>query len=228
MAVDLKKTFYGWTDQYQIAAGETITEEGCVLARKFEDGIEKCKVATGASGETVIGFALFRQLTFGTNAIVETHVIPATSPYTVDLGHANLVTTPANQLRVTNAVGGAVITPASVNYGTGVITFNAGDAGKTVYVAYRWNMTVAEAQTTFYNAAANYPDPNFFGQMGVGKGKGRLFTLHYDASKLYDDTVTLSVAAGGLISTGGSITIPARVIQAPSANDPFLGIEFLI
>lgn len=229
MSVDIKRTFYTWSDTLPLAAGATVSEEGQALEAVLEDGMEKVKPASGSG--TVCGFALYRQKVFSTDAKVETLVVPSAAPYEIELSKGQLID---GQLLV--VVGGSALekvsgTPAAGEYKAdlvhGKLTFHSSAAGKAATVTYRYNMTVKEAQEKFYEAPANHPDANFFAQVGVGKGKGRLFTLNYDASVDWS-SATPSAKADGLIGEGGAAIPNARVVHVPSAADPYLGIEFLL
>jgi len=236
MAIDIKKSFYGHVDATPLAAGAAVSEEGCGLVAVFEDGIEKVAPYSGTGAATFVGFAVFRQKDFTTNAKVEALTIPTSAPFTVQLNKSNIV---VGQVRVLDIVSNTAIAvvvgaPAAgqvqVNSVTGVLTFNAAEAGKAVSATYRYNLTVLEAQQTFYSAPVNYPDPNFFLQVGVGKGKSRVFTLHFDASRAYTSASVLALGANGIVTVdaAGLCKIPGRVVSAPSANDPYLGVEFLV
>lgn len=221
--IDLKRTFYTWSDTQPLVIGEEVSEEGQGLVGVLEGGVEKVKPAVGEADEKVVGFAMFRQLDFSTAAVVEDHVIPTAAPYVVELGKNNLM---AGQIRVEGA------SPDSVDLDNGTLTFLVGNKGKTIRVYYRYKLTVAEAKMTFYEAPTNMPDPNFFSQVGVGKGKGRLFTMFYDQAVDWTDAVP-GLGAKGLISNvepSSLITaIPnGRVVSIPTPTDPYLGIEFLV
>ena len=219
---DIKRTFYTWTDTQAIAVGETVADEGQALVAVLENGVEKVKPATGDQREVFVGFALYRQKSFTTAAVVEDHVVPTAAPYVVDLAKNNLV---ATQIRVEGADANAV---HEVN---GTVTFLIGDAGKAVRIFYRYQLTAQEAQRQFYEAVTNYPDPNYFQSVGVGKGKGRLYTLLFDQSVDWSDPVNVPTA-GAIGAANGQIvlqgtTIPnARVVSVPNPLDPYLGIEF--
>lgn len=236
MSIDLKRTFYTWSDTQSIAAGALVTEEGSGLVRVLEDGVEKVKPSAGAGGEVVVGFAIFRQKTYGTDALVDTGVIPLAAPFEIQLEQNNLI---SSQLRVVDSAGTAftvvLVAPAAgevqVDYASGKLTFNTADQGKTITATYRYNLTVAEAVAKFHSDTPNHPDANLFSMVGVGKGKGRVFTNYYDAAQNYGAAApALTLGAGGVITVGGAgPAIPgARVVQVPSASDPFLGIEFLV
>lgn len=238
--IDIKRTFYTWSDTQPVATGKTVGEEGQGLVAVMEGGVEKVKPSEGLAGEVFVGFAMFRQKTFSTAAVVEDHIIPTAAPFVIELGKQHLI---AGQVRVQNMVAPGDFTPAvappAVAAGEfladtvhGTIEFNgAADAGKTVRVYYRYDLTVAEAIQQYYEAPTNQPDPNFFSQVGVGKGKGRVFTMFYDQAIDWSGAaVAPYLADKGMITDGGvGPKIPnARVVQVPSPTDPYLGIEFLV
>ena len=240
--IDIKRTFYTWSDTQQVATGKTVSEEGQGLVAVMEGGVEKVQPSEAAVGEVVVGFAMFRQKTFATAAVVEDHIIPTAAPYTVELGKQHLIT---GQIRLYDVASPIpdFVSPL-VGAGTfdvdlvhGILTFAAADAGKTVRVFYRYDLTVEEAIQQFYEAPTNHPDPNFFSQVGVGKGKGRIFTMLYDQSVDWSSAAVVpslagaapGVVGGTICDAGAGPAIPAaRVVQVPSPTDPYLGIEFLL
>lgn len=245
--IDIKRTFYTWSDTQPVAVGQTVGEEGQGLVAVMQNGVEAVQPSQGLADEKIVGFAMFRQLTFGTAALVESHIIPTAAPFTVELGKTNLI---AGQIRVYSPVDAIDFTPVapppaaggtySVDLTTGTLTFaGAFDGGKTVTVYYRYNLTVADSILQFYQAPTNMPDPNFFSQVGVGKGKGRVFTMYYDQSVDWSSPAVVpalgadpvpAAGKGGMIVNGGvGPHIPnARVVNVPSPADPYLGVEFLL
>lgn len=237
--IDIKRTFYTWSDTQPVATGKTVSEEGQGLVAVMEGGVEKVKPSEGLAGEKVVGFAMFRQKTFATAAVVEDHIVPTAAPYVVELGKQHIL---LGQIRVLDVVAGTdlavAVAPPVIAAGEfladlahGTVSFNVAESGKTVRVFYRYELTVAEALQQFYEAPTNHPDPNFFSQVGVGKGKGRVFTMFYDQSVNWADaTVVPALADKGMICDGGvgPVVPNARVVQVPSPSDPFLGIEFLV
>jgi hypothetical protein len=205
-----------------------VSEEGQGLVAVMEGGVEKVKPSEGLAGEKVVGFAMFRQKTFSTAAVVEDHIVPTAVPYVVELGKQHLI---AGQVRVLDVVAGTDIVPAAIDLAHGTLTFTAAESGLSVRVFYRYELTVAEALQQFYEAPTNHPDPNFFSQVGVGKGKGRVFTMLYDQSVNWADAAVVpALADKGMVCNGGvGPKVPnARVVQVPSPTDPYLGIEFLV
>ena len=239
--IDIKRTFYTWSDTQNVATGFTVSEEGQGLVGVLENGIEKVKpAAADSSPETLVGFAMFRQQTFSTEAVIEEHIVPTASPYVIELGKNNLLgTAPTGQIRVYDEAAEADLTQAvaaSSGYylpdlTAGTVTFHEADKGKAVIVYYRYAMTVAEAILHYYEAPTNHPDPNYFEQVGVGKGKGRVFSMYYDQTIDWSAVTTPAVGADGMfVNTGGNnLDIPnGRVVSVPTSSDPYLGIEFLI
>lgn len=235
--IDLKRTFYTWSDTQPVAIGKTVSEEGQGLVAILEGGVEKVYPSEAAPGEKIVGFAMFRQKTFATSAFVEDKIIPTAAPFTVELSNTNLI---VGQFRAYSFADMAdfLVVPGPaplagqvvVDSVHGTLLFNVADAGKTVRMYYRWTMTVPQSILHYYEAPTNMPDPNFFAQVGVGKGKGRLFTMYFDMSVVWDGAVVPALGADGRIVDGGvGPAIPnARVVSIPTPVDPYLGIEFLI
>jgi hypothetical protein len=243
--IDIKRTFYTWSDTEPVATGMTVSEEGQGLVRVMQNGIEAVMPSQGVQGEVFVGFAMFRQLTFGTAALVEQQIIPTAAPFTVELTKQNLI---ADQFRIYSPSDAIDLTPGlAVAPGVyvmdivhGTISFNgATEGGKTILIYYRYNLTVAESILQFYQAPTNMPDPNFFNQVGVGKGKGRLYTMFYDQSVDWSQPNVVVALTGsalpgsttnGMLTNGGAgPEVPnARVVNVPSPTDPYLGIEFLV
>lgn len=228
--IDLKRTFYTWSDTQPVATAAEVSEEGQGLVAVLEGGVEKVEPAHGHTGEKVVGFAMFRQQDFSTAAVVEDHVIPSAAPYIVELGKSNLI---HDQYRVT--VVGAALGSYTFDDTAGTITFVVADKGRTVRVYYRYELTVSEAKLTYYEAPINHPDPNYFSQVGVGKGKGRVFTMYYNQAIDWSNAAVVpGLGAKGLITdvvTGAPVctAIPnGRVVSVPTPTDPYLGIEFLV
>ena len=242
MAIDLKRTHSYRTDSIPLAVGATVSEEGQGLISVLVGGVEHVLPSAGAGGETFAGFASFRQLNYSTAPNVELLTVPAAAPYTIQLQFNNLLAGQVRVYDVLNAVDLLVVggIPAAgqvnVNVTTGLLTFNAAEGGLLMKIYYRWNLTVYQAQTYYYQAATNYPDPNFFGQVGVMKGKGRLHTSYYDQSIDWSAVApgTITLGAAGILTVGGAgpLVPNAYVVKAPdvgvtvTSSAQFLGIEY--
>ena len=242
MAIDLRKTYQERVDSTPIAVGSGVTEEGCGLVSVLIGGVEYVKPSAGLAGETFAGFASFRQLSYATAPFVELDTVPGAAPYTIQLQWNNLL---AGQLRVHNVltnsdllVVGVAPLPGQVqvDYINGLLTFNVAQAGLQMKIYYRWNLTVAQAQTFYYQAPTNYPDPNYFGQVGVMKGKGRLYTAFYDQSVDWTNVAAgaITLGAGGILTTGGAgpvvpgghVVYAPQIGVTPTSGAMMLGVEW--
>lgn len=213
--------------------GVAITAEGQLLVSVMEDGIEKVKPCAGVAAEVPVGFSTSTRLFVDKEVVVKNFSIPSSAPYTVALGHTNLI---SGQIAVyiagvlaTVVVGAPTAGEVQPDYALGVLTFAAADAGKAIQVFYKRNLTVAEARELYregflFNARAF----EVYQKVGVFQGKGYIYTDQYDVSAEYG-VLPLKTFATGLVSTAGAgtdVSAFMRVIAVPSLSNPFLGIEF--
>jgi hypothetical protein len=122
-----------------------------------------------------------------------------------------------------------------VNYVNGTVVRAAGSTiadGAFVYVTYRYTVTDAEMLRTgssFWNKDNEVSMQN--DKITVIEGPAKIWTAHYDTSAVYavNAAVYTSPVAGklGVVTSnaGGGALIIGRVIQPPTASDPFLGYE---
>ena len=244
MAIDLKRTYQERVDSTPLAVGSAVNEEGQGMVAVLVAGKECVMPSAGLAGETFAGFASFRQLSYSTAPFVENVTVPGAGPFEVQLQYNNIV---AGQIRVYDVTTSTELTmqtlplPAAgsvqVDYTSGKLTFNTTEQGDAMRVFYRWNLTVYQAQALFYQAVTNYPDPNYFGQVGVMKGKGRLYTSYYDAAIDWSLVAagTIQLGANGILTVGGAgpLVPGGRVVYAPAvgvsptASAQMLGIEWI-
>jgi len=239
---DLKRTHYSLPLQKDVAAGEVVDREGVVLQAVLEGGEERVKKADASAADLVIcGFAVSDNEAIGIIPVVEDHTIPAApGPYTVQLDHTSLVgTAPNSSVRVLDVTGAADLTevagaPAAgqfqPNVATGVLTFEATQAGHSIRVFYRANLTVAESRLRFHQRNINNEAGAIFNTVVVGAGVGELWTAEYDTNVDWSSGNPILSGADGILTIGGGGTaIPgSRVIHVPTPDLPFLGIAFSI
>jgi len=236
--MDIKRSFFQIVDVQIQALGSTVTDEGQGLVAVVEDGIEKVKPSAGGAGEAFVGFATFRQRDVTTKASVEELSVPSAAPYDVELAASALI---SGQVRVHDVLANSdlvvvLVAPApgqvQVNLTTGMLTFNAAEAGRAMKSYYRFNLTLAQSRALYYDLPTNYPDANLFGTVGVGKGKGRIFVGMYDQSIDWSAVAagTITLMAGGMLTVGGAgpLVPGARVVKVPTAGigQAYLGVEF--
>lgn len=228
-----------------VAAGVSVIEEGCILCEAIEAGIAKVSVVAAPAGtEKVAGIAILPYYLPSKAVSIEKFVIPASGSLIFNLRNTNLN---SGSVRV-SVVGGSDLTPDGASFSatpaTGVVKvdlaggrvkFAAGDAGKVVYVIYRFDLTVTQARQRFHERSINNRDlVGNLGLVGVAKGYVEIQTDQFDTSKDYSTGAALTVGANGLITIGGSgPVIPGgKVLALPDVSGtlqgPFLRFSALI
>lgn len=221
---------------------EALRELGVLKASSsasFEQGM---LVAQNSSGELikadatgVIGIAKWNKVSLGTSVVIDEAVVVEASGVRT-LAHPNV----SNVIVRTAADMGATITATgdyTLNATNGTLTWDASPTevsdGDTVYVSYTWSMTEADYR---------FQGKNFFNSNDdVTLAEGRctiilppavVFTTQYDASRTY--------AVGDLLYCGGTTSgleglftddsgegqVVGTCIQVPTADDPYLGVDF--
>lgn len=244
MPYDLKLSHFSMSLQKYVSAGNTVDREGVVLRSVLEAGEERVQKADGSAATyQIAGFAISDNETIGIIPAVEDFTIPAApGPYTVQLAHTSLVgTAPNSSVRVNNITAAADMTevagaPAATqfqpNVTTGVLTFNSAEAGNSIRVWYRANLTVAEARLRFFQRNVNNEAGAIFNTVVVGGGSGEIYTAEYDTNvdwtTAYPGANPILTGPDGILTIGGSGTaIPgAKVIHVPNVDNPYLGIAF--
>lgn len=206
---------------------ETISE-GSAVGAITENGISVVRPTAG-SGETFVGVCLNR-LRFPTfRVIVETLTVTATI--------ATLTFTPQSttDLLVKNAAGVALTvgTPASeagqYTISGSEITVNAALNDATVTVTYKKALTVLEAERFWGHGVQIAPreSSSLTGSVSVIR-RGKVFIDNFNAASDWAAGGNVFAAANGIFTkTDTGIAVPkARIINVPSTNVPFLGLEF--
>ncbi len=243
MPYDLTKTHYSLSLQKDVASGQTVDREGVVLRSVLEAGVEKVQKADDSAATHIIaGFAVSDNETIGVMPAVLDAVIPAApGPYTVQL-KTNIVGTPPNSSIRVAEVGGSDFTEVTTapnagefqpNVSTGVLTFNSGDAGKSITVWYRHNLTVAESRQRFFQRNVNNEAGALFNTVVVGGGSGEVWTFEYDTNVDWTTakpggTADITTGPDGILTIGGTGTpIPGgKVVHVPDSDDAALGLAF--
>jgi len=205
------------------ATGTTITAEGQALVLDVTAGLGTVKPSTGAALEQFMGFSLAQQLTIDVFPFIDTFTVPAAAPLTITLPHTPL----AGTIRIVETGASALLAdPADYSVVGKVVTFVA-NAGDTVSIAFRYNPTVLQAKQFQGDILPGGAAALVLDSVGVIE-VGDVYTSEYDT--LSDFTVNpprLYLGANGVITTvsGGVELVGARVIEAPVAGYPFLGVR---
>lgn len=231
MSYDLKRSHFSVILERKVASGSVVTEEGVVLVASLDAGTgEEVVDLSDGTAQAVAGFAIRDNADNATTSAVEVQAVPASGTLEATLSNNNLV---AANIRIVDSAGTALTegNPASpdeysVVDATGVITFNANQAGLDVTVTYRYNLTVAEARLKFFQRNINNEAGALFGQVGVGHGHGEIFTDQFDAAVDWATASDPSAGAAGQVVEAGSGSNLGRVISVPNVNNPLLGLNF--
>lgn len=185
---------------------------------------------TAANKTNAIGVAKWNKATSLKGVVVDEAVV-LTGATASNLKFANV-----SNLRVQSAAAGGgstftLTTDYTVNATNGQVTrAGAGiTSGATVYISYTYDMT--DSQFDFQGRNFwNFLDDSTIqdGRITVITDWSILFTSQYDTTINYTVGTALYSSATGLWttdSTGGAIQL-GRVLQAPSAADPFLGVIY--
>ena len=242
MSFDLKLTHSSLRLSRKIASTSLdITQEGLLLVRVLEDGIEKVALkAQPARDDVVIGYSVLADALPNYTTAVETLTVPAIIAgfVEVDLRNNNLVN---GFVRIVDAAGaplaidyiyaGAPV-PGTVKVDTvnGKLKFDAAQGGVTVTVTYKYELTMTQAQQIFgQRFINNWGLHASFGQLEIGAGLSDLWTDAFDASQQYDTAISppLFLGANGIVTTvAGGPALNALIIGVPNSSNPRLGLRF--
>lgn len=243
--VDFTRSRFEWKRQYEVNPTANLVEEGTVLVRvKNAAGTgEVVQPCSSAGGELPVGISLQSRISAVTFTEVEDVVVPAApGPYTVQLKHTNIVDTgggvaEANAydydlpgfLTVAAAPG---VNTVAIDPLTGIATFDAGQAEHNVRLNYRFVLTAIERDAILRQSHVNRGAEDQFGLITIAYGSCVVYTTMYDAFAQWADPtpgppLQATLGDNGLFTLGGGGDNFGRVISAPTAGDPYLGIEYV-
>jgi len=216
-------SFFTRSAEKKLASGAALTSLGQALVYKLENGRQVVDLSAGAAGEVFAGFANAQTSATPvapTSAVkVETLVVPATGIVTVSKAVL------AGTVVATNVATGAVVAIVTA-VGTAVDLAIA-SAGLTVKVVYRYSLSAAEARSLVGDVQPGGYSGDSYGLIGVAQ-QGVIYTDAFDSSKNFAAATAIKLGAGGVLSnqTGAGVAIQAVVVQVPTTDYPFLGVQF--
>lgn len=216
-------SFFTRSAEKKLASGAALTSLGQALVYKLENGRQVVDLSAGAAGEVFAGFANAQTSATPvapTSAVkVETLVVPATGIVTVSKAVL------AGTVVATNVATGAVVAIVTA-VGTAVDLAIA-SAGLTVKVVYRYSLSAAEARSLVGDVQPGGYSGDSYGLIGVAQ-QGVIYTDAFDSSKNFAAATAIKLDAGGVLSnqTGAGVAIQAVVVQVPTTDYPFLGVQF--
>lgn len=230
---DTTRSYFGDMKERAVHAGATIAEEGTLL-RYLSDGAGGVDVDVCTSGaQRIAGWAITDALKVTTETVVETVTVPAGGG-SVNLSHTNIVAASERVVASTTGLlsetcpvpgaGAYCITDA-----TGAIAFNVAQAGETVTVAYRYNLTLFDIINKYHDRSVNNRAQDYFSSVSCGCLEGEIFTSMYDTSVAWTILAPVYPGANGLITTtAGGATAIGFVSQVPGVTDALVGVKYSI
>jgi hypothetical protein len=226
----LNATRPGEIAEKMIAAGIQVGSEGVPLVSTLENGHEHVKPATGAANEVFVGFSWMHNVVPTVLSFCEEVHVPDEAPYTVQLSRRNIIT---GQISGRNLAAFFEINAATlaagkfdVDYGNGLLTFHADDAGRDITMNYAYTPTVAEARSEYPGENMNInPAFEFLNSLGVIL-VGEVYTDQYDKSVDWSAVGNNIFLGAGMLTGAGNVKIGGHVTHVPTPENPFLGVQF--
>lgn len=237
IGIDLIRSVYTRNLGNYVAAPAATFRAGMLVQLDSTQRIEIC----GNGGNTVpFGFTKYTKANTLYAAVVGEQ-IQLNGTTATNLAHANLWTPGATGgVRVWNLTTGNSYTETThytANYVNGTITrVVAGGSpadGEIVGVDYQYQVTEQELKYEGRNFW------NFLNDVDIQDGKitvindwSIIFTTQYDPAQTYavNDALTAGTSGAsksGLVTKGGGGPFIGRVFQVPTADDPFLGVNYV-
>ena len=229
--LDLSRCHPFREEDFPLATGVGVTEEGFAFEMVQGGLVQPC---TDAAGRKFAGINKMDSLDVDTFPIVEELEIPAAAPFTLQLGNVNIV---VGQIRVHDITAAADMADAGgapadnefdLDEATGILTFNAADAGHSIRAYYKFTLTAAEFRQVFHGSHINKGSVAEINRITLLRGPGTIYTAQFSVTSNFDAAagappVRVTMGAGGLLTAGGNVEI-GSVVKSPSADDPYLGV----
>lgn len=212
------------SQELPVAVGQSVAAEGqALVAVNGTDGSFGVKPSAAASGEQFAGVAVGQPILVTSKARAESFVVP------VGLAVTLARTPQAGQTAVYDHTAGAVV-PASGGSNWTLsgdeLTLPAGSAGHEITVYYKFAVTADESRSLQGDVYPGGPAGQVVDQIGVFKN-GTIFTDQFDTTVNWNvANPVVKTGANGQFTIGGNgTTVPCLVVQVPSANSAFLGLN---
>jgi len=218
------KTRVAISHELPIAVGASVQAEGLALVTDNTGGVFGLKPSTGTAADVFYGISISQEFPLLAYPKIEERVQPVAN--TIVLNR-----TPISGQLVVYDVTAAAVVPAGAGGWTlsgKTLTLQAGTAGHTIRVTYKFVPTAVEARAIQGDIYPGGAAGTSISQVGVLKS-GAIYTTEFDASIDWSaaaNATAIKTGANGQLTVGGSGTaVPAVVIQVPNTASPFLGIE---
>jgi hypothetical protein len=224
-----------------LGRSEIIRDLGVYRAADAATILQGQMVSLDANGELalanlvdIVGVAKWNKAAAGTSVQVDEAVTVVYGGVT-QLSRGNV-----SNLAVRAAAGGGTLIPETDNYtlsaANGTLTWDnppTGTAapanGATVFVTYTFDLTATDYRFQGLNFFNRLDDVGGLseGRLTIVQGPATLFTTQFVTSEVYAVGAPLFCTAAGLFTvTNSSSELVGHVVQPPTADDPFLGLNF--
>lgn len=229
VGLDLGRSVIGADLGVYVANSAATWRAGQILSRNAAGEMVLC------TGDDPYGVAKWNKVSLGNSLNVDEAVTFTGSASTVNLARGNVSNVAVRSAADQAGTLYTVTTDYTVNAANGTLTHVAlGSIGATdtVFVTYTFALTEADYQFQGRNFF------NFNDDVTIAENRitvitdwSLLFTIEYDTSLSYTLTGTGSNlycdANGQFSNDSGAGRFIGKVIQLPTADDPFLGVQFL-
>lgn len=205
-----------------LAEGAQVTQEGQAMVAVPGKGISP---STGAANEIFAGFAMNQLCGIPVlepyGIAVEEFLVDSSAKVTVQFAPIS------NSVALINLETDAAIASPTVT-GKTIAAATAMTTGMKVKVVYRYALTNIQARAMMGDAQPGGPAGAIVGQCGLAK-RGIIYTSCFDTSVNWAAATAIKLASGGFVtdqSGKGTALTGAYVVKVPTAEIPFLGIEF--
>lgn len=204
-----------------LAEGAQVTQEGQAMVAVPGKGISP---STGAANEIFAGFAMNQLCGIPVlepyGIAVEEFLVDSSTKVTVQFAPIS-----NNSVALINLESGKKIASPTVTGKT--IAATTMTTGMKVKVVYRYALTNIQARAMMGDAQPGGPAGAIVGQCGLAK-RGIIYTSCFDTSVNWAAATAIKLASGGFVTDSGIGTAltGAYVVKVPTAEIPFLGIEF--
>jgi len=211
------------THEVAVAPGAIFTSEGQAAVRTSGDTAAGVRPSTGNNTDVFAGFVIAGTAGAAFNeeyySKVETLTVPSS-------GSIQLQFEPvANQVGVYDVTDSAAV-PISGGVSISGKVISGLTAAHEVTVTYKYPLTVVQARTLQGDATPGGYAGNHLGQIGLVT-HGTIYTNNFDNSNNWGAATAVKLSANGQLTdqSGGGVAINATVIELPSVEVPFLGLE---
>lgn len=204
-----------------LAEGAQVTQEGQAMVAVPGKGISP---SIGKGTEIFVGFAMNQLCGIPVlepyGIAVEEFLVDSPTKVTVQFAPVSIASVALIDLE-----SGKKIAPTKV---TGKTIEADMRTGMKVKVVYRYALTNIQARAMMGDAQPGGPAGAIVGQCGLAK-RGIIYTSCFDTSVNWAEATGIKLDSGGFVtdqSGEGTALTGAYVVKVPTAEIPFLGIEF--